>query len=96
MKTSEFKHLRKEQLRRRVKILNLFIYLFIAIAIASFVVFFSTSYKFNWTWLLIGLTYIFLPVNYVGQMRRMRKEIKFREDRLKQKQEAALNAEPEL
>jgi len=95
MKSSEFKHLRKEQLRRRVKILRVLIYLFIAIAIASFVVFFSTSYKYNWAWLLIGLTYILLPVNYVGQIRRMNKEIQFREDRLKQTQEAALKAEAE-
>jgi len=96
MNTSEFKHLSKEQLKRRVKLLNVLIYLFAAIAMASFIVFFSTSYRFNWSWLLIGLTYILLPVNYVGQMRRMRKEIDFREDRLKRKQEMALNSAPEI
>ena len=82
---------RKEQLKRRVKILNILIYVAAAIGIASLIVFFKTDYKFNWSWLLIGLTYIFLSINYIGQIRRMRKEIVFREDRLRQKQEAAQN-----
>jgi hypothetical protein len=43
----------------------------------------------------IGLTYILLPVNYVGRIRRMRKEIEFREDRLRQKQESALKTDNE-
>lgn len=93
MIASEFKHLKKEQLKKRLKILNILVYLFAAIAIASFVVFFTSSYKYHWSWLLIGLSYTLLPVNYVGQMRRMRKEILKREDRLKQKQEDASGAE---
>jgi amino acid transporter len=84
MIASEFKHLNKEQLRKRIKILKVLVYLFAAIGIGSFVVFFVTHYKHNWSWLLIGLTYILLTVNYVSQMGRMRKEIKFREDRKKQ------------
>ena len=89
MIASEFKHLRKEQLKRRVKILNVFIYVAAAIGIASLIVFFKTDYKFNWSWLLIALTYILLSISYIGQIRRMRKEIAFRVDRLRQKQEAA-------
>jgi len=80
---------RKEQLKRRVKILNILIYVAAAIGIASLIVFFITDYKLNWSWLLIALTYILLSINYIGQIRRMRKEIVFREDRLRQKQEAA-------
>jgi ABC-type thiamin/hydroxymethylpyrimidine transport system permease subunit len=81
----EFKHLRKEQLKKRIKILHVLIYASAAIGIASFVVFFLTHYKYNWSWLLIGLTYILLSVNFVGTIRRMRKEIRKREDRLSQK-----------
>ena len=88
---SEFKHLRKEQLKRRVKILSVFIYVAAAIGIASLIVFFLTDYKLNWSWLLLALVYIVLPIDFVGQIRRMRKEIAFREDRLRQKQEAAQN-----
>ena len=91
MIASEFKHLGKEQLKRRVRILNILIYVAAAIGITSLIVFFLTDYKFNWSWLLIALTYILLSINYVGQIRRMRKEIDFREDRLRQKQEAAQN-----
>ena len=91
MIASEFKHLRKEQLIRRVKLLNILIYVAAAIGITSLIVFFITDYKLNWSWLLIALTYIILSINYVGQIRRMRKEITFREDRLRQKQEAAQN-----
>ena len=92
MIVSEFKHLKKEQLKRRVKLFNALIYLSAAIGIASIVVFFITHYKFNWSWLLIGVTYIILSVNFFGQIRRMRKEIQFREDRLKRKQEAPENS----
>ena len=81
MIASEFKHLRKEQLKRRVKILNVLIYVAVAIGITSLIIFIITDYKFNWSWLLIALTYILLSINYVGQIRRMRKEIDFREDR---------------
>ena len=91
MIVSEFKHLKKEQLKRRVTIFNALIYLSAAIGIGSFVVFFITNYKFNWSWLLIGGTYILLSVNYAGQIRRMRKEIHFREERSKQKQEGPKN-----
>ena len=80
---------RKEQLKRRVKILNILIYVAAAIGITSLIVFFITDYKLNWSWLLIALTYILLSISYIGQIRRMRKEIAFREDRLRQKQEAA-------
>lgn len=93
MKTSEFKYLSKIQLRRRVKIYNVLIYLSPAIALASFIAFFLTDYKFNWSWLINGFTYALLAVNFVGQMRRMRTEITFREDRLKRRQEAALKGE---
>ncbi len=81
----EFKHLRKEQLLKRIKIFQLLIYLSAAIGLTSFVVFFLTHYKYNWSWLLIGFTYILLSVNFVGTIRRMRKEIERREDRLQQK-----------
>ncbi len=89
----EFKHLRKEQLKKRIKILHVLIYASAAIGITSFVVFFLTHYKYNWSWLLMGLTYILLSVNFVGMIRRMRKEIQKREDRLSQK--AKLNADIE-
>ncbi len=77
----EFKHLRKEQLKKRINILHVLSYVSVAIGITSFVVFFLTHYKYNWSWLLIGLTYILLSVNFVGTIRRMRKEIQKREDR---------------
>ena len=41
-----------------------------------------THYKYNWAWLLIGVTYILLAVNYIAQMRRMHAEIQQREERL--------------
>lgn len=86
MIAAEFKHLRKEQLIRRLKILQILIYLFAAIGIAAPVVFFMTDYKYNWSWLLIGLTYILLTINYAGQVKRMRAEIQKREDRLLSRQ----------
>jgi hypothetical protein len=79
MSLSEFKHLKKEQLSKRVKIFNALIYVSAAIGIASFVVFFITHDKYNWSWLLIGVTDILMSVNFIGQIRRMRKEIQFRE-----------------
>ena len=85
---SEFKHLSKLQLRKRVKILNVVVYITAAIAIASFVIYFATDYEHNWSWLLIGATYILFPFNLVKQKRRMQKEIAFREERLRKKQEA--------
>ncbi len=78
----EFKHLSREQLKKRTKVLYLLSYVSAAIGIASFVVFFLTQYKYNWSWLLIGLTYILLSVNFVLTIRRMRKEIRKREDLL--------------
>ncbi len=95
MKTSEFKHLNKVQLRRRVNIYQVLIFVSPAFALGSFIGFFFTDYKYNWVWLINGLTYSLLTINFVGQMRRMKTEIQFREDRLKQKQEAALKAEAE-
>ena len=83
MSNPEFKHLNKKQLRKRVKILNVVIYIAPIIAVASYVTFFITDYKFNWSWLLIGVTYTLLPYNFVMQKRRMQKEITFREERLK-------------
>lgn len=82
MITSEFKHIRKEQLKKRLKIIHILIYLFAAIGIGSFIVYFMTNYKYNWAWLLIGVTYILLAVNYMAQMRRMHAEIRKREERL--------------
>jgi len=90
---SEFKHLKKDQLKRRLKILSYLIYLFAAIGLASFVVFFMTHYKYNWSWLLIGVTYVLLSVNYAGQMRRMRAEIQKREERLIKSRDASLHSE---
>jgi len=87
MSNPEFKHLKNEQLKKRVKIISVFVCLFAAIGVASFVFFFVTDYKFNWSWLLIGLTYILLTINYAMRMRLMRKEILFRDKRQKQKQE---------
>ena len=69
------------------------IYVGFAIAIASFVIFFKTDYDHHWSWLLIGATYIFYPFHFITQIRRMREEIQFREERLRKKQEAALNVE---
>lgn len=91
MVAPEFKHLRKEQLKKRIKIFLVLSYASAAIGMTSFVVFFLTHHKYNWSWLLIGLTYILLSVNIVGNMRRMRKEVQKREDRLK----SAQNADPE-
>ena len=85
---SEFKHLSKLQLRKRVKILNVVVYIAAAIAIASFVIYFATDYEHFWSWLLIGATYTVLPFNFVMLKRRMQKEIAFREERLRKKQEA--------
>ncbi len=79
---SEFKHLRKEQLKRRLKIRSYLIYLFAAIGIAAPVVFFMTDYKYNWSWLLIGVTYILLAVENARTNRRTRAELQKREDRL--------------
>jgi len=83
MGNPEFKHLKKEQLKKRVKILNVVIYVAPVIAVCSYVAFFITDYKFNWSWLFIGLTYTLLPFNFVMQKRRMQKEITVREERLK-------------
>lgn len=83
MSNPEFKHLKKEQLKKRVKILNVVIYVAPVIAVCSYVAFFITDYKFNWSWLFIGLTYTLLPFNFVMQKRRMQKEITVREERLK-------------
>ena len=89
----EFMHLRKDQIKKRIKILHVLIYVSAAIGITSFVVFFFTHYKYNWSWLLIGLTYILLSINFVGQIRRMKKEIASRDRHSNQKQEAVLNSE---
>ena len=83
MSNPEFKHLNKKQLRKRVKIFNALVYISGIIAIASFIVFFTTDYRFDWSWLLIGLTYTLFPINLVMQKRKMQKEIAFREERLK-------------
>lgn len=83
MSNPEFKHLNKKQLRKRAKTLNVVVYIAGIIAVASCVAFFITDYKFNWSWLLLGLTYTILPVNFVMLKRRMQKEIAFREERLK-------------
>ncbi len=83
MSNPEFKRLNKNQLRKRVKILNVVVYIAGIIAVASFVAFLYTDYKFNWSWLLLGLTYSVLPYNFVMLKRRMQKEIVFREERLK-------------
>lgn len=83
MGNPEFKHLKKEQLKKRLKILNVVIYVAPVIAVFSYVAFFITDYKFNWSWLFIGLTYTLLPYNFVMQKRRMQQEITFREERLK-------------
>jgi len=83
MSNPEFKHLNKKQLIKRIKILKVVVYIAGIIAVASYVAFFITDYKFNWSWLLIGLTYTLLPYNFVMQKRRMQKEIAFREERLK-------------
>ena len=87
MTVPEFKHLRKTQLIRRQKILLILVYLFAAIGIGSFVVFFRVHYKHDWSWLLIGLTYLLLAVNYGWHMRRIRTELRRREDRLHKLQE---------
>jgi len=81
MPPSEFKHLRKEQLKKRVKLFSVLVYVGFAIAITSLIVFFTTDYKYNWSWLLIGLTYVLWPINVLQQKRRMILEIKFREER---------------
>ena len=83
MSNPEFKHLNKKQLKKRVKALNVVVYVAGIIALASYIVFFVTDYKFNWSWLLIGATYTLMPYNFVMQKRRMQKEIAFREERLK-------------
>ncbi len=93
MSNPAFKHLKKEQLKKRVKIYGVLIYVAFAVAIASFVTFFATHYDHHWTWLLIGATYTLWPFNFITQIRQMREEIAFREDRLKRKQEAAQNME---
>ena len=85
---SEFKHLSKLQLRKRIKILNVVVYITAAMAIASFVIYFATDYEHNWSWLLIGATYTLFPFDLVKKKRRMQKEIAFREERLRKKQEA--------
>jgi hypothetical protein len=86
MIASEFKHLRKEQLKKRVKLFSVLVYVGFAIAIASIIVFFSTDYSHNWSWLLISLTYVLWPINLLQTKRRMLQEIQFREDRSKNRQ----------
>lgn len=93
MANKEFKDLKKEQLQRRVKIRNMLIPLFAAIGIASFVFFFTTHYQYNWSWLLIGVTYMLLAVENTRTNRRTRAELKKREDRLQKRQEASTNSE---
>lgn len=92
MSNPAFKHLNKEQLKRRVKIYSILVYVAFAIAIASFVTFFMTHYDHHWSWLLIGATYTLFPFNLIIQIRRMREEIVFRDNRLRKKQEAARGA----
>ena len=90
---SEFKYLRKEQLKRRLKIRSYLIYLFAAIGIAAPVIFFMTDYKYNWSWLLIGITYILLAVENARTNRRTRAELQKREDRLINSQDASPHSE---
>ena len=87
MIASEFKYLRKEQLKKRVKLFSVLVYVGFAIAIASIIGFFTTDYSHNWSWLLIGLTYVLWPINLLQTKRRMLKEIQFREDRAKKGQQ---------
>jgi len=82
MSNPAYKHLKKDQLKRRLRIYGVMIYVAFAITIASYVIFFSTHYKYNWTWLAIGATYTLFPFNFIIQIRRMREEIQFREGRL--------------
>jgi O-antigen/teichoic acid export membrane protein len=86
MSNPEFKHLYKKQLVRRVKIIRVLAYISAIIAVISFIIFFVTDYKLNWSWLIIGFTYILMPINFVMQMRRIQKEIKFREERAKNRE----------
>jgi len=95
MSNPAFKHLRKKQLAKRVKVYGVLVYVAFAIALASYLTFFVTHYEHNWSWLLIGATYTLFPFNFIIQIRRMRKEIQFREERLKQKQEAPLGKDAE-
>lgn len=95
MSNSAFKHLKKEQLKRRVKIYSVLIYVGFAIAIGSFVIFFTTKYDRHWSWLLICAIYIMWPINLISQIRQMREEIAFRDNRLKKKQEAARGVDAE-
>ena len=88
MSNPEFKHLNKKQLRKRVKIFNALVYIAGIIAVASYTAFFITDYRFNWSWLLIGLTYTLFPINLVTRKRKMQKEIAFREERLKRAKES--------
>ena len=76
-----------------MKIYGVLIYVAAAISIASFVIFFTSHYNTHWVWLLIGATYALFPFNFNIQIRRMRQEIAFREERLRKKQEAGLNVE---
>lgn len=87
MSHPEFKHLSKVQLRKRVKILNVVVYLGAAIAITGFIIYFLTEYEHHWSWLLISFTYVMLSINFFMQKRRMQQEIAFREERLRKKQE---------
>ena len=89
----EFKHLKKEQLNRRLKIRNVLIPLFAVIGIGSFIFFFTTHYKHNWSWLLIGLTYILLAVENARTNRRTRAEIQKREERLVKSRDASPHSE---
>ena len=88
MTVSEFKHLNKVQLRRRCRILHILVYIFAAMGLGSFVMFFMVHYKFDWSWILIGVTYLLLAVQYGMQMRRLQRELRRREDRLTEYQEA--------
>lgn len=85
MSNPAFKHLSKKQLGRRVKIFTVLIYIAFTIAVGSYITFFIVDYKFDWSWLLIGLTYTLFPFNFITQIRRMKKEIEFREERARKR-----------
>lgn len=93
MANKEFKYLKKEQLNRRIKIRKVLIPLFAAIGLGSFVFYFTTHYQYNWSWLLIGVTYILLAVENARTNRRTHAELQKREDRRQKSQVASTNSE---
>ena len=70
--------IKKEGLLRRMRIFRIVVYVAAVIALGSFA--FCIIDWHGISWILIGATYALLAVNFVIQIRMIRKELRRRED----------------